>query len=178
MKTFRTVSFYLLFTILSSTSLADDNPIVVLVPAAWHSPIHYAEYFKQLNLAGYDTISLRLPSCDSSLPKDQSVSVDAAFVSQYLLMPSINAGRRVVLVMHSYSGGPGAMAAKGLSVAERSAAGQSGGIIGLIFISAFLAQDGQSLLSAGGGKFSPWVIEYVGIFYLLVVFEVANDVEI
>lgn len=76
-------------------------------------------------------------------------------------MPSINAGREVILIMHSYSGGPGAVAAKGLSLAERRAAGKPGGIIGLIFISAFIAEEGQTLLSSGGGKFAPWVIEYV-----------------
>ena len=48
-------------------------------------------------------------------------------------------GKEVVLVMHSYSGGPGAMAASGLSIAERHAAGQTGGIIRLVFIAAFLA---------------------------------------
>lgn len=75
-------------------------------------------------------------------------------------MPAINAGREVVLIMHSYSGGPGAEAAKGLSLAERRAAGRPGGIIGLIFIAAFVAEEGQTLLSSGGGKFAPWVIEY------------------
>ena len=44
-----------------------------------------------------------------------------------------------MLVMHSYSGGPGAMAASGLSIAERHEAGRKGGIIGLVFIAAFLA---------------------------------------
>lgn len=78
-------------------------------------------------------------------------------------MPAINAGREVVLIMHSYSGGPGAEAAKGLSLAERRAAGQPSGIIGLIFIAAFVAEEGQTLLSSGGGKFAPWVIEYVSI---------------
>lgn len=76
-------------------------------------------------------------------------------------MPSINAGLKVVLVVHSYSGGPGAVAAKGLSLPERRAAGKPGGIIGLIFINAFIAREGQSLLSGGGGKYAPWVIEYV-----------------
>ncbi|KAL9583413.1 MAG: hypothetical protein Q9212_002720 [Teloschistes hypoglaucus] len=61
--------------------------------------------------------------------------------------------------MHSYSGGPGSMAAKGLSVAERRNRGQPGGIVGLIFLAAFVAHDGQTLVSGSGGQLSPWVIE-------------------
>ncbi|KAL8963663.1 MAG: hypothetical protein Q9193_000107 [Seirophora villosa] len=75
-------------------------------------------------------------------------------------MPSINAGKEVVVIMHSYSGGPGAVAAKDLSIAARRAAGRPGGIIGLIFISAFLAEEGQSLVSGSGGVLAPWVIQY------------------
>lgn len=171
------LTFFISFLILvfSRTSLADNKPVVVLAPAAWHLPVHYAEYFKQLNVAGYSTVSQRLPSCDSPFPRDQSVAADAAFIGRNLLMPSINAGKRVVLVMHSYSGGPGAMAAKGLSVAERSAAGKPGGIIGLIFIAAFIAKEGQSLLSGGGGKFAPWVIEYVRMGPLTILFVIADQ---
>ena len=145
----------------SSITVALTKPIIALVPTAWHSPVHYHKYIDQLYIAGYDTVTHQLPSCGSSNPGAQSVAVDATFILQNILMPSINAGKEVLLIMHSYGGGPGAMAAKGLSVAERRAAGQAGGIIGLIFISGFIAMDGQSLLSSSGGKFAPWVIESV-----------------
>ncbi|KAL9003526.1 MAG: hypothetical protein Q9188_003612 [Gyalolechia gomerana] len=94
----------------------------------------------------------RLPSCDSWNPRAQSVTNDAAFIKQNLLKPSIDSGKRIVLITHSYSGGPGGMAAKGLSITERRAAGLPGGIIGLVFISAFLAKQGQSLISGSGGN--------------------------
>ena len=134
---------------------------IVLVPAAWHLPVHYLDYIRQLRLAGFLTFSQRLPSCNTANPAAESVSRDADFVRQQLLL-LINNGREVVLIVHSYSGGPGAVAAKGLSAVERHAAGQPGGIIGMIFISAFIAKEGATLLSAGGGQYSPWVIEYVG----------------
>ena len=137
------------------------KPIIALAPAAWFSPVHYSEYTDLLNKAGFQTVTQRLPSCDSPNPRAQTVAADAAFISSNLLMPAINAGREVVLIMHSYSGGPGAEAAKGLSLAERRAAGRPGGIIGLIFIAAFVAEEGQTFLSSGGGEFAPWMIEYV-----------------
>lgn len=142
---------------------ADRNPVIALVPAAWHAPVHYRAYTDQLEANGYTISTRRLPSCDSSNPAAESVGRDAEFIRSVLLMPFINAGREVVVIMHSYSGGPGAMAAKGLSIPERRAAGKPGGIIGLIFISAFLAEEGQSLLSASGGAYAPWVIEYVSL---------------
>ena len=145
----------------TSAVLPNTRPTIVLVPAAWHAPIHYIEYISQLRLAGFPTVSQRLPSCDTSNPAAQSVSGDAAFIRQNQLLPLINSGKEVVLIVHSYSGGPGGMAAKGLSAIERHAAGRPGGIIGMIFISAFIAKEGVSLLSASGGQYSPWVIEYV-----------------
>ena len=80
-------------------------------------------------------------------------------------MPYINSGREVVVIMHSYSGGPGAMAAKGLSVAERQATGKLGGVIGLIFVSAWIAQEGETFTTGSGGRLSPWVIENVSTYY-------------
>lgn len=148
-------------TFSARTASALARPVIVVVPAAWHMPIHYRAYTNQLQNAGYDTVTQRLPSTGSADPNAQSVAGDADFIRNTMLMPSIDAGQDVVLVMHSYSGGPGSVAAKGLSVAERRAAGKPGGIIGLIYVCAFVAKQGQSLLDGSGGKFAPWVIEYV-----------------
>ena len=163
--------FYLLPAILATPSISEawavavpnNKPTIALAPAAWFSPVHYSEYLHQLHHAGYSTITQQLPSCGSSNPGAQSVASDAAFIRENLLMPPINAGRELVLILHSYRGGPGAVAAKGLSVVERRAAGQPGGILGLIYISAFIAKEGDTLLGDSGGKFSPWVVEYVSI---------------
>ena len=141
---------------------ATRQPTIVLVPGAWHSPIHYTELMGLLRARNYEVFTQRNPSCDSSNPNAQSVSADAASIRANLLMPQINAGKDVVLVMHSYGGCPGAAAAKGLSKADLTAKGKEGGIIGLLFICAFLAKEGDSLLSKLPGRvFDPWVIQYV-----------------
>ncbi|KAL8747120.1 MAG: hypothetical protein Q9190_000943 [Brigantiaea leucoxantha] len=138
----------------------NGRPILAILPAAWHSPVHYSAYIGQLRIAGYTSVTERLPSCDSLHPRVQSVATDAAFIRERLLIPVIEAGQEVVVIMHSYSGGPGSVAAKGLSLAERRAAGRTGGVIGLIYISAFIAHEGQTLVSGNGGQLSPWVIEH------------------
>ena len=141
-----------------------DRPVIVLVPGAWHSPIHYSILIKILQARGYQVVTHRNPSCDSDDPKAQSVASDAASIRSNLLLPQIDAGKDVVLAMHSYGGCPGAVAAKGLSKAELTAKGKKGGIVGLLFICAFIANEGDSLLSKLPGQvFDPWVISYVRI---------------
>ena len=138
------------------------KPTVVLVPGAWHTPEHYSELIALLKAAGYDTVTAKNPSCDSSTPDKQTVAADTTAIRNDLLVPQIDAGKDVILIMHSYGGCPGSAAAKGLSKAELSAAGKKGGIVGLVFIAAFLAQEGDSLLSKlPGNQFDPWVIQHV-----------------
>ena len=92
----------------------------------------------------------------------ESVARDAAFIRTNVIMPQIDAGKEVILAVHSYGGLPGAVAAKGLSKEERMADGKEGGIIGLIFICALVTRTGDSLLSILPGQvFDPWVIQYV-----------------
>ena len=141
-------------------------PTIVLVPGAWHSPVHYQFLFSQLETFGYPIVSRPLPSCDSPHPRAESVAGDAKYIRESLLLPLISAGKEIVLVMHSYGGCPGSTAAAGLSKAAQTAAGKPGGIIGLIFMCGFIAHEGDSLLSTlPGEKFNPWVVEYVGYHF-------------
>lgn len=158
------VLFFLTFTSFAFPAVPGHNslPTVVLVPGAWHSPVHYTELITLLRYAGYHTVSARNPSCNSANPDVQSVAGDAAAIRNNLILPQINVGKNVVLAMHSYGGCPGAVAAKGLSKTERAAEGLPGGIIGIIMICAFVALEGQSLVSTLPGKqLNDWVVDYV-----------------
>ena len=140
------------------------KPTFVLVPGAWHSPVHYSLLTSFLNAEGYDIVSQRLPGVDSPNPKNISVQTDADFIRSQEIMPLLNQGKEVVLIACSYGGSPGAAAAKGLSKAERKTTGKKGGLIGLIFIAALLAEEGLSLKQAVGGQFNDWVIVNVHNF--------------
>ena len=138
------------------------NPVVVLVPGAWLTPIQYSELVILLDLSGYQTVIQELPSVNSRDPDAHTVATDTAFVRNNLLLPQIRAGREVVLLMHSYGGFPGPVAANGLSKKELSARGKPGGIIGMIMLSAFVALEGQSLLDKLIGKtYSAWILQFV-----------------
>lgn len=134
----------------------------VLVPGAWHSPAQFSYMIAHLHEAGYPTRSLTLPSVGSQEPKKIEVTTDVAFIREKVLLPLLEDGKDVVLVMHSYGGLPGGAAAKGLSKSERGSEGQPGGVIGLVFLAAFLAREGDSLLGALGGKLDPWITSNVG----------------
>ena len=78
-----------------------------------------------------------------------------------MIFPLLDAGKDVVLAMHSYGGMHGPVAAKGLSKTERAAAGEPGGILGLIFLSALVVFEGKSLVASVGGEFPPWITQEV-----------------
>ena len=141
---------------------AQHKPVVVLVPGAWLTPIQYRELIFLLDISGYRTVIRELPSVNSKNPDAQIVATDTAFVRNTLILPEIRAGREVVLLMHSYGGFPGPVAANGLSKQELSVRGKPGGIIGMIMLSAFIALEGQSLLDKLIGKtYSAWILQFV-----------------
>ena len=161
-------SAHIIFLIISpviSASLplnATNLPTIALIPDAWHSPVHYLELTNHLSQASFNVISHRLPSCDAEFPVMQSTAIDAASIRQDILIPLMNGGKTVVLIMHAYGGCPGSVAAKGFTMSERRAAGKPGGIIGMIMICGIIARTSRSLRSLFvNGRFDPWVIDYV-----------------
>ena len=133
------------------------KPTVVIVPGAWHSPVHYDSLISFLKAAGYPTVSHKLPSVDTTTPSTTTAQGDAQAIVEKVLTPLLNDGKDVVLVAHSYGGSPGGAAANGLSKAERATSGLQGGIIGLVWIAALVAPNNVSLLQLIGGKFNDWV---------------------
>lgn len=130
------------------------KPTVVLLSGAWHSPAHYAEILDLFEEAGHPTLCPKFPSFDPSNPNDQSLAVDVNFIRKQTLLPLMDEGKDILLVMHSYGGCVGGAAASGLSKSENS----KGGIVGLIFIAALLTREGESLLKVIGGKWAPFII--------------------
>lgn len=145
----------------SSASSTYLKPVIVFVPGPWHSPLHYSSFLECLDREGLITISERNPSCDCTNPDDTSTASDAAAIRK-IILSQVNNGHEIVVVMHSYGGCPGAAAAQGLSKRERQIAGKRGGVIGLIFICAFIASEGDSLISKlpGSVRFD-WMVLHV-----------------
>lgn len=157
------LSSFLSTTVPPAAVRMSKKPFIVLIPGAWHTPAHYDELAKLLFQSGYDGVCEMNPSCDAKEPEAHTVVTDTVAIRDDILMPLIDDGEEIILVMHSYGGIPGIAAAAGLSKAELSIIGIDGGIIGLIFISTMIARAGTPLRSPDG--FGPWVTDDVRSFW-------------
>lgn len=116
------------------------KPTFLIVPGAWHQPLHYTTLVASLIGNGYDTTVVDLPT-SSKGPPFAPYEADAAAVTA-LLTFEVNTGKDVTMVMHSYGGVCGSAAMQGLTKAARTAAGKKGGVIGLVYMAAFAFDTG------------------------------------
>ena len=107
----------------------------------------------QLKEAGYSTELLQLVTVNNAA---LTIQDDADALERVLYSLIEQQGQNVVLYLHSYAGFPGSTAIKGYSKTERLAAEKRGGVIGLIYQSAFIPKQGDTLLQMIGGQYAPW----------------------
>lgn len=147
--------------------MASTHSVFLILPGGSQNPTHYGYLAHLLQSAGYPTSSALFPSVGN--PAKIGVQEDMAFFRDRLILPYLDEGHDVILLMHSYSGVPGSAAARGLGKKERAAQGKKGGVIGQIFYAAMLQKggDGTDLFNAGGGGFPPFLKPDVRTFLLL-----------
>lgn len=142
------------------TKPVKNKPTVLLVPGAWLPPSTYDTFLNLLQKAGYPTLFVPYPSLNPLDPFTADCATDSLSVREKGLLPVIETQKKdVVLVMHSYGGIPGSVAAHGLSKVQRTLEGKEGGVLGLIFICALLLGEGVGLADGNGGSLSSWVKE-------------------
>ena len=142
----------------SSTSATpaptQELPTIVLVQGSFQISKVYCKLKRGLVAQGYPTIHPELPSCSNTDSEDfpQVSLIDDALAIRTVLTRQVEYEEKlVVVVMHSYGGLVGSEAAtEELSYAKRHAQGLPGGVIHLFLYSAFLLNEGQSVLSAFG----------------------------
>ncbi|KAK7715232.1 hypothetical protein SLS64_003930 [Diaporthe eres] len=128
----------------------------VLVPGAWHPAAALDPIAKPLRAAGYTVRGVDLPTCGAEPPLSEfGPDVDAISKA---IAEEADRGQDVVVFMHSYGGVVGTEACRGLGKKEREAAGKKGGVVRLIYCTAFLVGEGVSLMDMLGGKPMPWFI--------------------
>lgn len=114
---------------------------------AFHQPSNYQTFYNPLQKDGWDVHVPLLPTCNNALPMDVRSYNNDKTVIRNLVESLVQKGRYPIVVMHSYGGAPGSDALKGLSARERASVGDSGGVIHLIFVCAYLFQVGESATS-------------------------------
>ncbi|KAJ6021204.1 hypothetical protein N7540_006708 [Penicillium herquei] len=133
-----------------------EPPVFVFIPGAWHRPDYFDEVRSLLTDSGYDSEAVTTLSVDSSSP-DIGLHADID-LTKHIIRGLVCSGRRVVVICHSYGGLVGASAVEGLGYAQRSKMSLPGGVVMVVWISAFVASKGQSIVDVCEGKSDPWVV--------------------
>lgn len=137
------------------TMATQEKPLVCIVHGAWHGPVHYRPLINALRAAGHTVLcpTLATSGYDDSVP-GMTHTDDVARIHS-LLLPHLDAGRKAIIVAHSYGGLPGNMAVEGHSLAEREKKGLKGGIVGVAYMACLSAvKQNVSLLDVWGGKWA------------------------
>ena len=139
-----------------------NEPAVVLVHGAWHTPEHYAEMEAALTDAGFLTVVPRLPTVNGDKPPTTTLSDDVVTVREEATK-LISQGHPLLVLCHSYGGMVVTDAfTPDMHLEARKKNGLPGGIVHLIYMCAFLPQNGQSLatIKSASGENLETVIDY------------------
>lgn len=128
----------------SSPSKMSSLPTVILVHGAWNTPPNYKSYADALQMQGFKVYCPHLRTCSGVSPPTASLADDVAYVRN-VVESVVEAGERVLMIMHSYGGVVGTGAVEGLSLSERKAAGLPGGIIHLLYLCAYILAPGSTI---------------------------------
>lgn len=145
-------------------------PTIVGVPGSWHTKDFFEDLSQNFVSRGYSFISQDAPGVLLKNGFEATADKDADSLRSGLLAPLVESGKDVVLLMHSYGGVYGAGAVRGLSKSERRQAGKSGGVVGLIFVSAVVPVAGKSTMDLMGidvDHLPPWVdynVSFLSVF--------------
>ena len=131
------------------------KPVVYILHGAWHGPQHFEIVKSKLEALGYTVICPQQPST-GAVPPTVTLYDDATQVQGELELLA-ESGKEIFLVMHSYGGMVGTESASGLGKEERSERGLKGGVIGLLYVCAFLLPVGNHLCTMLGGELAPFI---------------------
>ncbi|KAJ0422467.1 Alpha/beta hydrolase fold-1 [Aspergillus carlsbadensis] len=133
--------------------MPNQKPTLIFAPGAWYPATAFTPLTTLLEPHGYACHTVAFPSIQQATSVTD-LSADIAAVRS-LVEPEVQKGNDVVIVVHSWAGLPVNSALEGLT---KVANGSGGGVVKLIFISAFIPELGQSLVSAFGGEPAPWYV--------------------
>lgn len=121
-----------------------DSVVFVLCLGSFSPASYYHKVSAILEKKSYRAYETDLLSVNDGTGLSVSMYEDAAHMNS-VIANLADHGKKVVLACNSYSGIPGTESAKGLSRAERGAAGKLGALIGIVYLSSFVATVGSSI---------------------------------
>lgn len=119
------------------------KPTILLIPGAWHQGDTFSPVAHILRVQGYQAETITLPSAGG--PTSTTAYDDAKYIRKTHLNNLVAQGKEVIIVMHSYSGIPGTECVKGFARRDLATQGKNGGVVSLIYLSAFIVPAGASI---------------------------------
>lgn len=123
----------------------ERKPVISIIPGSFSIISMYSALQDTLKEKGFEVYVNALPSSSRSAPEDPASLSDDADFFHSILSKLVSQGKDVVVLGHSYGGVVASEAVKGLSKADRLEKGQTGGIVKIIYLSAIVLPEGQSV---------------------------------
>ena len=127
-----------------------SRPTIILVHGGWQGPGFFLKVVPRLEKAGYSVFAPNLPSSGTA-PALPDFSEDVKVI-RHAVESTIETGKEVVVVMHSYGAIPGCEALRGLKIKQMGCRDDAGGIIKLVFLTGMLVPLGGSTWSSKKGN--------------------------
>lgn len=149
----------------SRESFKYNNTSIVVSHGAFHTTWHYQLFCDAVQkYTTIDRVIVPQQSSSSLTPPANSFETDCKLIYD-TIADELRDGRDVLLVCHSYGGIPGCEALADLSsstLREKSELGSTtttstGRVLGIVFVTAFVAEAGQSLVTSKLAGRASWV---------------------
>ena len=138
------------------------KPALVFCPGAWYPANVFDSVIEKLRGLGYsDCTTIAFPAIHRAT-EVKSLEEDIKAVKQ-AVVPRIEGGQEVVVIIHSWAGIPASSALVGLGTRDREREGKPGGVLSLCYIASFLPQIGESLIDCVGGILPDWQVADVSL---------------
>ena len=116
-----------------------------MIPASFTLVSFYTRTLEKLRDIGFEVIVHTLPSASRLPPQNAATLADDVAFFYGVVKGLIGQGKDVVLVAHSYGGIVASELTRGLTKLERVKAGEKGGLVRLVFLTAVVPMVGESL---------------------------------
>lgn len=150
--------------------MAAQQPTILFIPGAWHFPAGFNAVRELLKPLGYPTEAVAHPSIGAE-PPNTTLDDDIANTRAEILK-LVEAGKKVVVVAHSYGGIVGSSAVEDLGFNQRKAIGKEGGVINFVYMAAFALPKGCSPRYVFRDTVAPWMVFKV---YLISISELSTN---
>lgn len=130
-----------------------QKPVIFIITGAWHVPEHYRLLSNYLRHQGHVVQCPLLPTNSNAYPPSMTLDDDVNQI-RTMVLEYLDAGRDVVALMHSYGGVVGSNALAGLGATDRK---QGGHVKALVYMSAFIPFETESLAGIFGGGLPPFL---------------------